>query len=763
MVKKHRLHQIFSYNIILVAAAFLLSLLLILSGSLFGGNSDPEEGGVSDKRIVTPQRMLNQYATDKNKEEARIAAQNMEPLLKRDTEAEERIRAKIQQFFQIAQTRRKEAGAKAKEAVQQQAAALATSPLPYPTGNETAPAVSNSGGGVAAVDNPSLPGGTANVGPPPETATPAQTPLPSFTIALTSDQKDLLLHMADDEYDSFVKVVDDTAENSMNQGISEVDAKVLLALQKNLADTAELDPSKQDLAYEIIAANLEPTFVVDEEATQKARDEKANDYNDVYYLKGQMIVDAGEIISPEAYMALTRLGLVNKTQEENLLLLAGAILMLALIFGISLAYLSFFGKELLRNKKLALLLFTLYVACLALCRAASALPYPILPIMLFALLTAMLIEDRVAIVMNGAVSLIVFLMLRLEVDAVLFFLATGTLVALLSRYTTDRSKVILIGTVMSALNALLVLGLFLFFSNANSYNLGLYCAAAAINGMLTVIFCIGSLPFWEAAFGIVTAIKLLDLTSPSSPLLRRLTIEAPGTYHHSLIVANLGEAAALDIGANPALARVGGYYHDVGKLKYPQYFAENQAGENPHDNMDPLSSVQIITSHVSFGLEISGSYRLPPIVRDIIEQHHGNTLVKYFFVKYGMAHPEETVNESDFRYRHRPPQSKEAAIVMLADTVEAAVRSAAPSGKSFDEVETLVRNLMKDKLDDNQLVDSGLTFRDFDMIIHSFMRVFQGMYHHRIAYPSPPVKIVSAQPEATASVIVPLPCKRKRK
>jgi putative nucleotidyltransferase with HDIG domain len=200
-------------------------------------------------------------------------------------------------------------------------------------------------------------------------------------------------------------------------------------------------------------------------------------------------------------------------------------------------------------------------------------------------------------------------------------------------------------------------------------------------------------------------------------------------------VANLAETAAYDIGANPNVARVGGYYHDIGKLKYPQYFSENQIGENPHDELDPYSSVAVLNSHISVGLTMADEYRLPKAIKDIVAQHHGSSLIKFFYHKASMENPEDKPNETDFHYKQVKPQTKEAAVVMLADTVEAAVRSKFKESKSMQEIDEFIRELIKDKLDDGQLIDSGFTIKDIDTVAKSFMRVFKGMYHERIPYP----------------------------
>ena len=232
-----------------------------------------------------------------------------------------------------------------------------------------------------------------------------------------------------------------------------------------------------------------------------------------------------------------------------------------------------------------------------------------------------------------------------------------------------------------------------------------------------------------------TPLKLLELTNPTNELMRRLMIEAPGTYHHCLLVANLAETACYDIEADATLARVGAYYHDIGKLKYPLYFGENQAGDNPHDNLDPYNSARIIKGHVKYGLTLAEENNLPKSVKSFIREHHGTTLVKFFYFKAVKQQNKEAVDEADFRYEGPVPQSKETAVVMLADTVEAAVRSNITNGKNMDEISSLIKTLIKDKLDDGQLDASMLTLTDLDTIRKSFLKVFQGMYHNRIAYP----------------------------
>ncbi|MBC7335055.1 MAG: HDIG domain-containing protein, partial [Clostridia bacterium] len=259
------------------------------------------------------------------------------------------------------------------------------------------------------------------------------------------------------------------------------------------------------------------------------------------------------------------------------------------------------------------------------------------------------------------------------------------------------------------------------------------------NGVFSSVLTIGSLPFLESAFGITSAAKLLELANPNQPLLRRLLLEAPGTYHHSLLVANLAEAAADALGADALLARVASFYHDIGKLRRPYFFIENQlTAENPHDKLTPSLSTLIITAHIKDGLEMAREAKLPPVIRDVIAQHHGSSLVTYFYHKATAEGRGEAVPEAEFRYDSPKPRSKEAAIVMLADSVEASARSLQKPTPA--RLEGLVRRIIREKLEDGQLDECALTFQELDKIALAFTRSLSGIFHSRIEYPEAVLK-----------------------
>jgi putative nucleotidyltransferase with HDIG domain len=276
-------------------------------------------------------------------------------------------------------------------------------------------------------------------------------------------------------------------------------------------------------------------------------------------------------------------------------------------------------------------------------------------------------------------------------------------------------------------------------------------AAAAINGGLSASLTFATFSILGSVFGITTLLQLLELAHPTQPLLRRLMREAPGTYHHSLVVSNLAEHAAEIVGADPLLARVAAYYHDIGKVLNPYAFIENQSGiTNIHDTLDPVTSARLIREHITEGQALAERSRLPRRVVDCIPQHHGTTVMKYFYHRALEEDPSASID--DFRCPGPKPQTKEAAILMLADATEATVRSVAQAGKLEtappdpgtdtppNSIMGIVRRTMKDRLEDGQLDECDLTVRDLSRIQDAFYAMLSGIYHPRISYPEKPAK-----------------------
>jgi putative nucleotidyltransferase with HDIG domain len=258
-----------------------------------------------------------------------------------------------------------------------------------------------------------------------------------------------------------------------------------------------------------------------------------------------------------------------------------------------------------------------------------------------------------------------------------------------------------------------------------------------VNGILSSLLAVGSFTLVGRLFGILTTVQLMELANPTQPLLRRLLTETPGTYHHSMMVANLAERAAEAVGADVLLVRVGAYYHDIGKLERPWAFIENQAQqgiENIHDSLPPIESARLIGSHVPDGIKLAEKYGLPARVRDVIPQHHGSRPISFFY-QQAAEQTSEPVDPKPFTYQGPRPQSREAAIVMLADSTEAATR--ASRDHSREAIEALVDRIVRQRLQEGQLDDSDLTLRDLTRIKESFVTLLTGIYHPRIPYPAP--------------------------
>ena len=360
----------------------------------------------------------------------------------------------------------------------------------------------------------------------------------------------------------------------------------------------------------------------------------------------------------------------------------------------------------------------------------------IVPVFFVGITVSILLDVGLALVLNAILAVSISIMTKGNLEYIYITLISGSLVCFFSSRANQRNKLATVGIFSSFLNVLVVLALGMI--NKKSFSVKVVeCLWAFGNGIVSIILTIGILPFLETVFNVITPMRLLELSNPNEPLLKRLMLEAPGTYHHSLMVGNLAEAGAEAVGGNALLARVGAYYHDVGKLKRPNFFIENQSGENPHDKMSPNLSALVITSHAYDGAELAKKYKLPTPIIDLIVEHHGTTKLVYFYHKAQNMEKGE-VKEENFRYQGPKPGTKEAAVVMLADSVEAAVRSM--TDKTEGKIEGYIRKIIKDKLDDGQFDLCNLTLRDMDNIAKAFMKVLSGCFHEREEYPQQKTK-----------------------
>lgn len=669
------------FSCVLLGISFLVTVLCIATGSYVQTMENVQIGSVATKRYVALKDEVDVVATNKKKQEA---ANTVGPLYKHDLEVEKKSAEEIQAFFRK----------------------LDEMHNTLQEGESLSDAIKNTSLKLPVVLSVSQYGAY-------------QALSPEDRLAFQRD----CINIMNDLYEQ--GITGEAIEKSIDQA------------QGILQGTSWSNQLKE-MGFAVLSSALQANLVLDVDAMNLARQKKEDEVEDVIIKKNQKIIDEGEIITAEIYSKLENMNLINtEDATENIVPVLGSIVVVLLIFGsVFLFFYSSNKKWYSLKKNEMVMLFSVYMMMVLLLRIMSEVPYfTLIPLVIFPMLLSLLITKRVALLLNCFISIIGCFIFNGDVEFLLYFLITGEFAALIMGYTEKRRYVLPVAMAMAGVNFISMFAIGLFFEKGYSQGLLYSSIYAGGAGLISVILVIGSLPFWEAIFEANTPLRLLELTNPNNELLRRLMLEAPGTYHHSLIVANLAETAAYEIDANASLARVGAYYHDIGKLKYPLYFGENQAGENPHDQMEPYSSAQIIIAHTKAGAKMGEEKGLPKAIISIIQEHHGNSLVKYFYYKAVKQYGAETVKEEDYRYQGPIPQSRESAIVMMADTVEAAVRSMLGQGKTLQEAESFIKGLIKEKLDDGQLDKSGLSISDLESIRKSFIEVFRGMYHNRVVYP----------------------------
>ena len=503
--------------------------------------------------------------------------------------------------------------------------------------------------------------------------------------------------------------------------------------------------TRTDLWYNVaipaLRAVLQPNMLIDQEATEENRQRAYDAVEPTVYKQDQNIVVKGDRVSAEQMAVLESLGLL-RGNSFDVWLYAGAAAIVALILFAVWLFTALFVPSLLSDIKQALVVLLACVLTLLLSLLMGRyVGENAMPVTLAAMLVVSLIGVKPAIVANLATSLLITfltakgtdLMTSQMLGVLLMTMAGGMTVIYLLRQNAARVYVLVTGLIVSVVEFAALLCVSALTMN-DIGDVFFFASRAAIGSLTAAILCVGLQPLLETAFNLVTPAKLIELSSPNQPLLRRLMIETPGTYHHSMVVANLAEAAAEEIGANALLVRVGAYYHDIGTLVRPIYFKENQLGENPHDKTDPRVSTAILTEHTRDGVELARKHHLPEQIIDMIRQHHGDTPVMYFYAKAVKQNGEENVDIADFRYDGPKPQTAEAAILMLSDTVEAAVRSIQEPNQA--KISAMIRKLVRGKMEDGQLDECTLTFRDIGHICSAFGTVLQGVFHQRIEYPS---------------------------
>ncbi len=560
-------------------------------------------------------------------------------------------------------------------------------------------------------------------------------------IALTPYQTRVLLGTQTESFNTMVSEVRMAVENALNTTIREGQVSTSISNINAICKYRVDSDLTNSIVPVVLNAVIKPNMVVDETATEAARQAARDSVEPVIYKQGQNIVREGERVSAYQIAMLSALGMLDTTSID-LTIYGGAALIVAATVMLMVLMLRMLAPDALNDPRQVIVIMLVMLISVGLgVISVKLINVHLVPVALGAMLLTGLLGARTGLTAGIALSVILASLsagsngaYSEEMVPLLLTGIIGSVVAVkFLAGKPQRVRTVICGVLVAGVNVTLMLAQGLM-TAANLQNTMSDAVWSMAGGVISGLIAVGFQPVFEAAFNLATPSKLLELANPNQPLLRRLLIEAPGTYHHAIIVANLSEAAAERIGANPLLARTGAYFHDIGKLKRPLYFKENQRGDNPHDRTDPYVSAAIVTAHTSDGLALAQKYHLPPEIQRIIVEHHGDTPVMYFYHKALQQADGKPVDIKDFRYGGTRPSTKESAIVMLADTIEAAVRSM--SDPTPQSIQRFIERLVRGKIEDGQLSNSPLSLLDIDGICEAFSAVLSGVFHERIEYPN---------------------------
>ena len=586
----------------------------------------------------------------------------------------------------------------------------------------------------------------------------------SGRMILDGDKIRVLLRTSSDDFEKMVSNVTIAISNKLNMDRDNVrilQDQETLFIDGLLRDFGTYYPEiKSELRINILPIVLKecikPNWLIDLEETEQLRLEALNSVNPVTISQGDPVISEGDTITYAQIQVLRMLDLLKDDTYDYSTYTGSAISVFLSMTCLAMCLKMLCPSILSDIRKLSVVLLIVFLS-VSLAGISHLLPSPyIIPLALGAILGVMLIGTRAGICISITLSLLYGSLIAGNnrsafYDVVLILsmtIAESMVVIWFLNGKPQRVRILIAGLLSAVTGVLLILTVKLLTSNEGPDYLSI-SAWKIGGGFLSGLLGVSFQPAFETAFRLATPSRLLELTNPNQPLMKRLMIEAPGTYHHSIIVANLAEAAADQIGANPYLSRAGAYYHDIGKLKRPGYFKENQIGDNPHERTDPYVSAAILISHTKDGVLMAQKEHMPSEILNIIQQHHGVTPVMYFYHKALQLSNGSHVDIDEFRYAGPKPNTKEAAIVMLADTIEAAVRSMKdPTPKGIDQ---FIERLVRGKLEDGQLSDCPLSLTDIDQICQAFSGILRGVYHERIEYPTVSHFASSVRPSSATS------------
>ncbi|HBR17249.1 MAG TPA: hypothetical protein DD725_06545 [Deltaproteobacteria bacterium] len=470
---------------------------------------------------------------------------------------------------------------------------------------------------------------------------------------------------------------------------------------------------------------------------------------DVDIKRGEIVVRAGDRVTEST---IKKLKVVQQTSYNKGFFISaiGSFLLSLILFYTAYTFSAWNIRKFASSSKDVLLMGVVLTAVMILVRislfvaksietAFPVIPFYaylyLLPVAAGPMIVRLFLNSETAMVFAAVISLISGMFLEGNLGLAAYFFIGGIIAAKGVRHATQRATITRAGLILGGVNVLTLISIIILNGSWSLKDDAVSLIFGFIGGQITAVIVTGIAPVFEIIFGYTTNIRHLELARMDHPLLKELALHAPGTYHHSIIIGSMVEAAAEAVNANPLLAKVSAYYHDIGKMKTPLYFIENMRGENRHDTLAPDRSVQILISHVEEGVNLANQHRLGEEITDIIQQHHGTSLISYFYHK---AKGTEGIkiheaNEADFRYSGPKPRSKEAGLVMLADAVEAASKTI-PDPKP-DKIRAMVQKIINRIFADGQFDECELTLKDLNAVAESFVRSLSGMFHQRIEYP----------------------------
>jgi cyclic-di-AMP phosphodiesterase PgpH len=554
-------------------------------------------------------------------------------------------------------------------------------------------------------------------------------------VKLTEDQAKVLISvpkekLADLEV-KMVSAVDKGYENKINEN-DENAIKSARDVAVTKIDELNLDAGVSNVLKTIISARINPNVFYDKEKTDEKIQEVQKNISKIIIKQNQIIVKEGEPVTQSQIDILSELGV-----------LALAVF-LAMILFLQYSFIKLNYEKIFENNKKLILISVINLISLVLARTIGIISPFLIPFACAPMMLTLLLNYKLAFVVSSLNIILLGAVNGFDIQIMILGIVSSILGSTLLKKMQQRNDLLFSTVMIAIVSAILTLSTGILISS-NLMDVLIKSGITIVGGLLSGIFALGILPFLEGTFNEVTTLKLLELSNPNNPLLKKLLMEAPGTYHHSMLVANIAEMAAEEVGANSVITRIGCYYHDVGKTERPYFFGENQmGGENPHVNIPPNLSAMIIKSHVKDGLELAQKYKLPQVIQDIIMEHHGKTLVKYFYytMKNNADDPNK-INEADYMYEGPIPSSKEAGIVMIADSVEASVRSIKEPDK--EKINDMVNCIINDKLSSGQLNNCNLTLKDIEKIRVCFLNALNGIYHQRVEYPKEKIKDLNSE------------------